>query len=632
MNKTDYLSQYKNSIENNSEFWAKQAEKYLSFSTPYETVSNAKFEPPYEFSWFTGGKLNVSHHCIDRHLEQQANQTAIIWQSNDLSKTQSITYQKLYDEVNAMSALLLAQGVKAGDVVTIYMPLVPEAVYAMLACARIGAIHSVVFAGFSGEALAERLQNADSRYLITTSFTQRGNKTTDFMPILDTALKHYTKIGTLIAIDDSHKLTDTYFFAIDYQNEKQKHRDTLIAPEAFDSEHPLFILYTSGSTGKPKGLLHTSAGYLLYASMTFDNLFDYNRNDTFWCTADIGWITGHSYVVYGPLSNGATIYLYEGVPNQPSHQIWEIIQQNKITHLYTAPTLIRSLMKETPSLTDFDLSSLKLLGSVGEPINPEAWEWYAQEIGKSQLPIIDTWWQTETGGIMICPTSDRMTIQKPGLARQPFYGIEPVLLNEAKEVITETNQKGALCIKQPWPGQARTVWKDHQRFIDTYFSDFPGYYFSGDAASFDSDHEFYIAGRMDDVINVAGHRLSTAEIESALVEHETVCESAVIGKDDPIQGQSVFTFVITHHDVAKDQKLKNILINAVKNKIGSFAKPKELIFVSNLPKTRSGKIMRRVLRKIVHGETTELGDLSTLTNPEILDELIECVPREAFHK
>lgn len=606
-------------IQDPESFWSELALEKLDWYTPFSKACDATFKPPYKFKWFNDGVLNVCYNCVDRHLPEKKDKTAIIWQGEDINKVKTITYQKLYIEVNRFAVFLKDLGVKRGDVVTLYLPMVPEALYAMLACARLGAIHSVVFGGFSGEALSKRLHDAGSVWLITAKEANRGMKQVSFKPLLEQALNNYSALKKIIFIDPSNEIAKQYSIGVDYFSESVRFIGKSVEPERMGSEDPLFLLYTSGSTGNPKGLLHTCAGYLLYAAMTYETVLQADEHDIHWCTADIGWITGHSYVVYGPLASGATVLIYEGTPNNPYDRIWELIDKHRVSTLYTAPTLIRALMRDQHEIK-FKLDSLKILGTVGEPINPEAWRWYKDTVGRGQLPIVDTWWQTETGGILLSPNPNQ-TKQKPGATDHPLFGITPVILDENCQEV-ESNVEGALCFKTPWPGIARTIWKNHARYVETYFAKFPGFYYSGDGAKSDQDQSIWITGRMDDVVNVAGHRLSTAEIESALVAHEAVCEAAVVGMNDPTKGQTIAAFVILNSCSSPSKSLRMDLIQCVNKTIGPIAKPHYLQFCSNLPKTRSGKIMRRLIKKIANGEEHDLGDTSTLLNPEIIDEIV----------
>ena len=593
----------------------------------YTKVKNVSFkQEDLHIHWYEDGELNVSYNCIERHLPKKAKQVAIIWEANEINESKSITYEELHYEVCKFANVLKNHGVVVGDVVTIYMPMVPEAVYAMLAVAHIGAIHSVVFGGFSPDALADRINDCNSKYLITANIGLRGKTTTPLKQNVDLCLKNEkaSTIKKVLVV----KRNDTEVEMLQgrdywYHEEKEK-VDSNCKPVSMKAESPLFILYTSGSTGKPKGVLHTTGGYLVYVSMTFEHIFDYHDGDIFWCTADIGWVTGHSYIVYGPLATGATTVIFEGVPNYPtSSRFWEIIDKHNINIFYTAPTAIRALMKEgNDPVNSTSRKSLKLLGSVGEPINPEAWRWYYNVVGsaKNPIPIVDTWWQTETGGILISPFP-YATDLKPGSATKPFFGIEPILVddqgNELKGAVG-----GNLCLKNSWPGQARTIYGDHDRFIKTYFTTFKGYYFTGDGAYRDEDGYFWITGRVDDVLNVSGHRLGTAEIESALVSHNQVAEAAVVGFPHDIKGHGIYAFVTLKTGVPQTEEIKILLKEQVRKKIGPIATPDVIHWAINLPKTRSGKIMRRILRKIAEKDFDNFGDISTLADPNVVQELI----------
>jgi len=602
-----------------SAFWGDQA-KSLDWITPFHTVKNTSFTDDVAIKWFEGGELNVAVNCIDRHLATRAEQTAIIWESDDGKKMRAVSYQELHWAVGKFANLLKSLGVKKGDRVIIYMPMIPEAAYAMLACARIGAVHCVVFGGFSPEALKGRIDDSAASVLITADQGLRGGKVVPLKANVDSALNGGSPVKKVVVV--RHTGADV---ARDDRRDIDYHTaiaemDGACEPAAMGSEDPLFALYTSGSTGKPKGVLHTTAGYLLYAAITHRYTFDLQEGDIYWCTADIGWVTGHSYLVYGPLANGATTLMFEGVPNYPDFsRFWQVIDKYKVTIFYTAPTVIRSLMREGDDyVTRTSRKSLRILGSVGEPINPDVWMWYYEKVGRSKCPIVDTWWQTETGGFMITPLP-YATDLKPGSATLPFFGIDPVLVDE-KGVELAGEAEGYLCIRDSWPGQARTLLGDHPRFIETYFSHFPGLYFSGDGARRDKDGYYWITGRVDDVINVSGHRLGTAEIESALVAHPSVAEAAVVGYPHDLKGQGIYAFVILKHDVTVDEAELKL---SVRKTIGALAAPDLIQFVSGVPKTRSGKIMRRILRKIAENNFVDLGDTNTLTNPEVIEELIE---------
>ncbi|QOL26939.1 acetate--CoA ligase [Thalassotalea sp. LPB0316] len=617
-----YQSLYQQSITEPDVFWAEQASQFIDWFEPWQQVSQVDFTSA-DISWFKGAKLNASYNCIDRHLKNKANDIAIIFEGDEPDEDLSVTYQELHDHVCRFANLLKARGVKKGDRVCIYMPMIPEVGYAMLACARIGAVHSIVFGGFSTESIRARILDADCQVVITADEGVRGGKTIPLKANVDEAIKGCPNVHSVIMVERTghevewnDKIDVAYTdIILNYPAECE--------PEVMDAEDPLFILYTSGSTGKPKGVLHTTGGYLLYAAMTHKYVFDYQDGEVFWCTADAGWITGHSYIFYGPLANGATTLVFEGVPTYPdAGRFWQVCEKHGVNVFYTAPTAIRALMSLGDDLVErHDRSAIRLLGSVGEPINPEAWHWYYEVVGESRCPIVDTWWQTETGGILITslPGSADM---KPGSAGLPFFGVQPVLLNRDGEEL-EGVAKGALALKGSWPGQMRTVYGDHQRFFDTYFSQYSGYYFTGDGAKRDEDGYYCITGRIDDVLNVSGHRLGTAEIESALVLHPAVAEAAVVGYPHEIKGQGIYCFITLMNNAHESEALLDELKQFVANELGKFARPDYLQYAPGLPKTRSGKIMRRILRKIAENELDNLGDTSTLADPSVVDSLID---------
>lgn len=620
--KEDYQQLYQQSIHDPEQFWTKQAKEFLDWIEPWKQLQNGDFKDASN-QWFIGGKLNVSVNCIDRHLPQRAQQTAIIWEGDHPDNSEHITYQTLYERTCKMANVLRARGVKKGERVSIYMPMIPEACYAMLACARIGAVHSVVFGGFSPEAIKDRILDSDCRVVITADQGLRGGKSIPLKHNVDKALEHCPNVHTVLVIKHTgaevtwHEARD-----MDY-HEIAKTVSAECEPEVMDAEDPLFILYTSGSTGKPKGVLHTTAGYLLMAAMTHRYVFDYQEGDVYWCTADVGWVTGHSYIVYGPLANGATTLVFEGVPTYPdASRFWQVIDKHQVTSFYTAPTAIRALMSAGDDpVKSTSRQSLRLLGSVGEPINPEAWQWYYDVIGEARCPIVDTWWQTETGSIMITPLPG-VTDLKPGSATLPFFGVQPALLDSNGEEL-KGPATGNLVICASWPSQIRSVFGDHQRCIDTYFKPYPGYYFTGDSARRDADGYYWVTGRVDDVINVSGHRLGTAEIESALVLHPKVAEAAVVGFPHDIKGQGIYAYVTLMQSVEESDELRKNLLAFVAEEIGAFARPEIIQFAPGLPKTRSGKIMRRILRKIAANELDTMGDTSTLADPSVVDQLID---------
>jgi acetyl-CoA synthetase len=622
LSQADYQRLYRQSIEQPDTFWAEQAKGFLDWFKPWHSVHSSDIRTG-AAQWFAGGQLNVSYNCIDRHLATRADQPAFIWEGDDPAKSSTISYRQLHENVSRLANVLKSRGVKKGDRVCIYMPMIPEAAYAMLACTRIGAVHSVVFGGFSPDALRDRILDADCRTVITADEGVRGGKPVALKQNVDKALASCPNVSTVLVVERTGA-------AVNWSEGRDlKYQPALDAasadcpPEPMDAEDPLFILYTSGSTGKPKGVLHTTGGYLLQAAMTFKYVLDYRDGEVFWCTADVGWVTGHSYIVYGPLANGATSLMFEGVPSYPdSSRFWQVIDKHKVNIFYTAPTALRALMREGHGpLESTSRASLRLLGSVGEPINPEAWDWYFNAVGEQRCPIVDTWWQTETGGIMLSPLVSAQRI-KPGCATQPMFGVQPVLLDEQGKEISGAGS-GVLAIKASWPGQIRSVYGDPQRMLDTYFKPYPGYYFTGDGARRDEDGDYWITGRIDDVINVSGHRIGTAEVESALVLHDQVAEAAVVGYPHDVKGQGIYAFVTPMNGVEPSDALKKHLLELVSKEIGSFAKPELIQWAPALPKTRSGKIMRRILRKIACNELDSLGDTSTLADPSVVDGLID---------
>ncbi|MEI4473261.1 acetate--CoA ligase [Frigidibacter sp. MR17.24] len=620
-----YRAMYADSIDDPEGFWGREG-KRLDWIKPYSIVKNTTFEyGQVSIKWFEDGVLNVAANCIDRHLATRGDQTAIIFEPDDPSApAQHISYRELHEKVCRMANVLLSQGVMRGDRVVIYLPMIPEAAYAMLACARIGAIHSVVFAGFSPDALANRINDCGAKLVITADTAPRGGRKTPLKSNADAALLHCSdKVRCLVV-----KHTGDQTTWIEGRDIDVKALMEVVAPDCpprpMGAEDPLFILYTSGSTGRPKGVVHTSGGYLAYAAMTHQYTFDYHDGDVFWCTADVGWVTGHSYIIYGPLANGATTLMFEGVPTWPdAGRFWAVCEKHKVTQFYTAPTAIRALMGQgTEWVEKYDLSSLKLLGSVGEPINPEAWAWYDEHVGQGRCPIVDTFWQTETGGHMITPLPGA-TPTKPGSATHPFFGVKPVVLDPASaKKMSEVEAEGVLCIADSWPGQMRTLWGDHERFQEAYFSQYKGYYFTGDGCRRDADGYYWITGRVDDVINVSGHRMGTAEVESALVAHAAVAEAAVVGYPHEIKGQGIYAYVTLMNDETPSEDLRKDLVKWVRTEIGPIASPDLIQWAPGLPKTRSGKIMRRILRKIAENDYGSLGDTSTLADPSVVDDLI----------
>jgi len=616
-----YKAMYRQSVDNPEQFWGDQAAQFLTWEKPWETVCRSDIEQG-QAAWFEGGKLNVAVNCIDRHLVDRADQTAIIWEGDDPSEHAHISYAQLHEQVSRLGNVLRQRGVKKGDRVCIYMPMIPEAAYAMLACARIGAVHSVVFGGFSPEALKDRILDSDCQVVITADEGLRAGKAIPLKANTDRALANCPDVHTCLVVRRTGGTIDWQQSRDIWYQESMESVAQDCAPETMDAEDPLFILYTSGSTGKPKGVVHSTGGYLLMAAMTHKYTFDYKDGDVFWCTADVGWVTGHSYILYGPLCNGAITLMFEGVPTYPdASRFWQVIDKHKVNQFYTAPTAIRSLMACGDSFVkSSSRSSLKLLGTVGEPINPEAWDWYHRVVGESRCPIVDTWWQTETGAHMLTPLPGA-TALKPGSATKPFFGVQPVLLDaESREI--DGPGEGLLMIKASWPSQIRTIYGDHQRFVETYFRPYAGYYFTGDGARRDEDGCYWITGRVDDVLNISGHRMGTAEVESALVLHEKIAEAAVVGYPHDVKGQGIYCYVTPMNGVEPDEELRLELIALCVKEIGPIAKPDIIQWAPGLPKTRSGKIMRRILRKVAASELDSLGDTSTLADPAVVDELI----------
>jgi acetyl-CoA synthetase len=617
-----YQEMYARSLDDPNAFWAEQA-KRIHWMKPFHKVKNTSFGPgDVSIKWFEDGVTNVAYNCIDRHLAKRADQVAIIWEGDDPKNQKHITYQELHDEVCRFANILRNRNVEKGDRVTIYMPMIPEAVYAMLACARIGAVHSVVFGGFSPDSLAGRIEDCQSKVVITADEGLRGGRKVYLKANTDAAIAKVGGVDHVIVVRHTAATVDMDPGRDVWYHEAADMVTSQCPCAEMSAEDPLFILYTSGSTGKPKGVLHTTGGYLVYVAMTHQYVFDYQDGDIYWCTADVGWVTGHSYIVYGPLANGATTLMFEGVPNYPSmSRFWEVIDKHKVNIFYTAPTAIRALMQAGDEpVKKTSRASLRLLGSVGEPINPEAWEWYHRVVGDGRCPVVDTWWQTETGGILITPLPGA-TALKPGSATRPFFGVVPQIVNAEGQVL-EGEASGNLCLADSWPGQMRTVFGDHQRFVETYFKTYPGKYFTGDGARRDADGYYWITGRVDDVINVAGHRLGTAEVESALVAHPKVSEAAVVGYPHDIKGQGIYAYVTLMAGVEPSEALRRELIDWVRKEIGPIASPDLIQFAPGLPKTRSGKIMRRILRKIAEDESGNLGDTSTLADPGVVDDLV----------
>lgn len=623
VNKAEYQIEYQRSIEKSDDYWADQAESYLDWFKPWDRVQDCDFHTG-KIRWFEGAELNVSYNCLDRHLQKRGDQTAIIWEGDNPDISMSYSYKELHEAVCRFSNALRARGIKKGDRVAIYMPMVVEATVAMLACTRIGAVHSVVFGGFSPAALKDRILDAECCAVITADEGIRGGRAIPLKNNVDEALLSCDCVKSVFVVRRTGGEIDWSEGRDLWWHEVSSASSSECEPEPMNAEDPLFILYTSGSTGKPKGVLHTTAGYLLYAAITHKLVFDYQEGDIYWCTADVGWVTGHSYIVYGPLANGATSLMFEGVPTYPNaSRFWDIIDKHQVNSFYTAPTAIRALMSQGDEfVASTDRSSLRILGTVGEPINPEAWKWYSEVVGGSRCPIVDTWWQTETGGHLITPLPGATEL-KPGSATLPFFGVQPALLDEKGNEIEGNPAEGALVIKKSWPGQIRTVYGDHQRFIDTYLKPFPGYYFSGDGARRDEDGYYWITGRMDDVLNVSGHRMGTAEVESALVLHNAVAEAAVVGYPHSVKGEGIYAYVTLMSGVEATDELMKALVGHVRSEIGPIASPDIIQWAPGLPKTRSGKIMRRILRKIASNELDNLGDTSTLADPSVVEELIE---------
>jgi acetyl-CoA synthetase len=621
-----YKKMYQRSVDDPEGFWAEQADKFVSWYKKWDKVMDWSYDQnDLYIKWFEGGKLNVSYNCIDRHLDTRGDQTAIIWEGDDPNDSKHITYKELHAQVSKLANVLKARGVKKGDRVCIYMPMIPEAAYAMLACTRIGAIHSVVFGGFSPESLKDRILDSDCRIVITADEGVRGGKNVPLKANTDKAVANCPNVHTVLTVKRTGGNIDWNEKIDAWYHELMADASADCPPEEMDAEDPMFILYTSGSTGKPKGVLHTTGGYLLFATMTTKYTFDLQEGDIYWCTADVGWITGHTYLVYGPLANGGTTISFEGVPNYPdASRFWQVCDKHKVSIFYTAPTAIRALMREGDGpVKKTSRASIRLLGTVGEPINPEAWEWYHKVVGDARCPIVDTWWQTETGGHLITPLPGA-TKMKPGSASTPFFGVVPAIVDpENGKIIEETEAQGALVMTRPWPSQMRTVYGDHKRFAETYFSQYPGYYFTGDGARRDKDGYYWITGRMDDVLNVSGHRMGTAEVESALVLHDSVAEAAVVGYPHDIKGQGIYAYVTPVIGVEPSDELKKQLVEMCRQEIGPIAKPDVIQFAPGLPKTRSGKIMRRILRKIAENDIDNMGDTSTLADPSVVDELVK---------
>ncbi len=622
INAKQYEAMYEHSITDTDGFWAEQAEQFVSWFERWDRVQDWDFAKG-KIRWFEGAKLNASYNCLDRHLDTRGDQVAIIWESDDPAVDKKLTYRELHEQVCRFANVLKAHGVKKGDPVCIYLPMVPEAAIAMLACARIGAIHSVVFGGFSPESLKNRILDSDCRTVITADQGIRGGRIVPLKSNADKALESCPNVRTVVVLQRSGGEIEWETGRDVWYHDEMASASKDCPPEEMNAEDPLFILYTSGSTGKPKGVLHTTGGYLLFAAITHKYIFDYHDADIYWCTADVGWVTGHSYIVYGPLCNGATTLMFEGIPTYPSaSRFWEVVDKHKVEIFYTAPTAIRALMGQGDEYVErTSRKSLRILGTVGEPINPEAWEWYHQVVGEGRSPVVDTWWQTETGGILITPLPGATPL-KPGSVARPFFGVVPAIVDGDGNIL-EGPAEGTLVITRPWPGQMRTLYGDHQRFIDTYFKMFPGNYFTGDGARRDEDGYYWITGRVDDVINVAGHRMGTAEVESALVLHEAVAEAAVVGYPHDIKGQGIYAYVTLMSGFEPSAALRSQLVKHVRKEIGPIATPDVIQWAPGLPKTRSGKIMRRILRRVAANELDQLGDTSTLSDPSVVEQLIE---------
>ncbi|MDG1056903.1 MAG: acetate--CoA ligase [Flavobacteriaceae bacterium] len=619
-----YLENYKQASNNPKQFWGELAKENFLWKKPWDSVLDFDFSIP-KISWFDGAQLNITENCIDRHLKTNANKTAIIFEPNDSnSSSEHISYKDLHERVNKFANVLKSRGIKKGDRVCIYLPMIPELAVSVLACARIGAIHSVVFAGFSSIALATRINDCDCSLLITSDGSYRGKKTINLKGIVDEALESCPSVKNVLVAKRIHSDINMKEGRDQWLQPLLDGASIQCTPVVMDAEDPLFILYTSGSTGQPKGMVHTTAGYMVYTAYTFKNIFQYKADDIYWCTADIGWITGHSYIVYGPLLNGATTVMFEGVPSYPDYgRFWEIVEKHKVSQFYTAPTAIRALAKQDLSfVTSYDISSLKVLGTVGEPINEEAWQWYHKHIGKNRCPIVDTWWQTETGGILISPIPNCYE-GKPTYATLPFVGVQPVLMDENGHEILESKAEGRLCIKYPWPSIARTIWGNHKRYKDTYFSAYKNYYFTGDGALREENGHYRITGRVDDVIIVSGHNLGTAPIEDAINEHDQVAESAIVGFAHPIKGNALYGYITLKNESSNQTELQSEINQLITTHIGPIAKLDKMQFTNGLPKTRSGKIMRRILRKIANKDSSNLGDISTLLNPEVVEDIIK---------